>query len=255
MVPLVYQNANGEKYNFQARVLDFVDYWPGYAPTTTTILENDIVTEENYLAVVNIGTLQRLFDDNVEPYELWISLKDGTDADEVGRWINENNIKVARYVNRAEDLQANVENPLFQGTNGVLTMGFMVMILLCGVGYLIYWIMSIRSREMMFGVLRAFGMHKRELFHMLMLEQIFSGVLTIFAGIGIGKLVSRLYVPMLQTAYAVSEQVLPMKISSNPSDLLRLYDALAGVMIVCLFILIILVVKLNVTKALKLGEE
>ena len=255
MVPLVYQNANGEKYNFQARVLDFVDYWPGYAPTTTTILENDIVTEENYLAVVNIGTLQRLFDDNVEPYELWISLKDGTDADEVGRWINENNIKVARYINRAEDLQANVENPLFQGTNGVLTMGFMVMILLCGVGYLIYWIMSIRSREMMFGVLRAFGMHKRELFHMLMLEQIFSGVLTIFAGIGIGKLVSRLYVPMLQTAYAVSEQVLPMKISSNPSDLLRLYDALAGVMIVCLFILIILVVKLNVTKALKLGEE
>ncbi len=256
MVTLIYQNTNGTTYNFQGRVLDFVDYWPGYAPTTTRLTdgEDNVLIEQNYLAVVNIGILQRLFQD-VEPYELWISLKDGTDAGEVGRWINENGIKVARYKNMAEDMQADVENPLFQGTNGVLTMGFMVMILLCGVGYLIYWIMSIRSREMMFGVLRAFGMHKRELFHMLMLEQIFSGVLTIFAGIGIGKLVSRMYVPMLQTAYAVSEQVLPMKLCSNPSDLMRLYSALAAVMIVCLAVLIILVVKLNVTRALKLGEE
>lgn len=257
MVTITYQNVNGATYNFQGRVLDFVDYWPGFAPTATTVTEGEdyVITEQNYLAVVNIGALQRLFEDNVEPYELWISLRDGADPEEAGRWINENNIKVARYKNMAEDLQANVENPLFQGTNGVLTMGFMVMILLCGVGYLIYWIMSIRSREMMFGVLRAFGMHKGELFHMLMLEQLFSGVLTVFAGIGIGRLVSRLYVPMLQTAYAVSEQVLPMKLSSNPSDLMRLYNALAGMMIVCLAVLIILVVKLNVARALKLGEE
>lgn len=251
-----YQNTNGDFYDFHGRVLDFVDYWPGYSPVTTRLTESgdDVVTEQNYLAVANISALQRLFE-NVEPYEVWISLKDGTDAAEVGRWINDNGIRVARYRNMAEDLQADLENPLLQGTNGVLTMGFLVMILLCGVGYLIYWIMSIRSREMLFGVLRAFGMHKRELLHMLMMEQIFSGVLTVFAGIGIGKLVSRLYVPMLQTAYAVSDQVLPMKLSSNPSDLMRLYGALAAVMVACLFILIILVVKLNVTKALKLGEE
>ncbi len=256
LVTITYQNTNGTSYTFQGRVLDFVDYWPGYAPTATRLTdgEDEVLTEQNYLAVVNIGALQRLFQD-VEPYELWISLKEGTKADEVGRWINDNEIKVARYKNMAEDLQADVENPLFQGTNGVLTMGFLVMILLCGVGYLIYWIMSIRSREMMFGVLRAFGMHKGELFHMLMMEQIFCGVFTVFAGIGIGRLVSAMYVPMLQTAYAVSDQVLPMKLNSDPSDLMRLYSALAGMMIVCLIILIFLVVKLNVAKALKLGEE
>lgn len=255
-VSISYRNTNGTTYNIQGKVLDFVDYWPGYIPSVTRLTEGEdnVVTEQNYLAVMNIGALQRLFED-VEPYEVWISLEDGTDADEVGRWINDNNIKVARYKNMADDLQADVEDPLLQGTNGVLTMGFLVMILLCGVGYLIYWIMSIRSREMMFGVLRAFGMHKRELFHMLMLEQIFSGVLTVFAGIGIGRLVSKLYVPMLQTAYAVSDQVLPMKLSSDPSDLIRLYNALAVVMVTCLLVLVVLVVKLNVTKALKLGEE
>ncbi len=256
VVTVRYQNNNNISYSFQGKVLDIVDYWPGYAPVTTRLTESgeDVVTEQNYLAVVNISALQRLFE-NVEPYEVWISLKDGTEASEVGHWINDNNIKVARYTNMSEDLQADLENPLLQGTNGVLTMGFLVMILLCGVGYLIYWIMSIRSREMMFGVLRAFGMHKRELFHMLMLEQIFSGVLTVFAGIGIGRLVSGMYVPMLQTAYAVSDQVLPMRLSSDPSDLMRLYGALAAVMLLCLIVLVILVVKLNVTKALKLGEE
>ncbi len=256
MVTISYQNNLDVTYSFKRKVVDIVDYWPGYSPVTTRFTESgeDIISEQNYLAVVNIGSLQRVFE-NMEPYEVWISVKDGTEADEVGHWINDNNIKVARYTNMSEDLQADLENPLLQGTNGVLTMGFLVMILLCGVGYLIYWIMSIRSREMMFGVLRAFGMHKRELFHMLMLEQIFSGVLTVFAGIGIGRLVSGMYVPMLQTAYAVADQVLPMRLSSDPSDLMRLYGALAAMMALCLIILVILVVKLNVTKALKLGEE
>lgn len=238
------------------KILDFVDYWPGYAPTTTT-LTNDkkgVVTTENYLVVVNIGMVQSLCD-VTQPYEVWMSLKEGTEANQVAEWINTNKYNVTKYHNRKADLQADVENPLFQGTNGVLTMGFLVMILLCGVGYLIYWIMSIRSRELMFGVLRAFGMHKKELFHMLMIEQFFSGVLTILAGIGIGKLVSRMFVPMLQTAYAVSNQVLPMEVCSNASDMVRLYGALALVMVVCLIVLIVLVVKLNVTKALKLGEE
>lgn len=248
--------AEGMAVQLDAKIVDFVDYWPGYAPTVTE-LTNDkesVVTKQNYLAVANLGTMQRLCG-SVQPYEVWISLKEGTDERQIANWINENKLNVTKYQNREADLQADVENPLFQGTNGVLTMGFLVMILLCGVGYLIYWIMSIRSRELMFGVLRAFGMHKKELFHMLLIEQFFSGVLTILAGIGIGKLVSKLFVPMLQTAYTVSDQVFPMEVYSNASDMLRLYGSLALVMAVCLIVLIVLVVKLNVTKALKLGEE
>lgn len=254
-IQLVYKTEVSE-IQLMVKVLDFVDYWPGYAPTTTKLTndESSVVTTENYLAVVNIGAVQSV-SDITQPYEVWISLKEGTETDRIADWINENQYSVTKYRNRAADLQADVENPLFQGTNGVLTMGFLVMILLCGVGYLIYWIMSIRSRELMFGVLRAFGMHKKELLHMLTIEQFFSGVLTILAGIGIGRLVSVLFVPILQTTYAVSNQVLPMEVCSSLSDMVRLYGALAAVMVLCLVVLIILVVKLNVTKALKLGEE
>ena len=245
---------NKDNKNITLKILDFFDYWPGYAPTSLGLNPDGSVSRsENYLMVSNISTLTQKW--GVTPYEVWFTLKEDANSDEVYQWVQDNNVTVRKYVDKAAEVQKVVEDPLLQGTNGVLTMGFIVTIILCAVGYLIDWIMSIRSREMMFGVLRACGMHKGELFQMLMNEQIFSGVLSIFAGIGIGKLTSKMFVPMLQTAYAAANQVLPMELITNQMDMIRLYCVIAGVMAVCLAVLILLVFKLNVTKALKLGEE
>jgi len=148
-----------------------------------------------------------------------------------------------------------MEDPLLQGTNGVLSMGFIVTILLCAIGYLIYWIMAIRERELMFGVLRACGFHKGELVQMLINEQVFCGLLSVLAGIGIGKLSSKMFVPILQQAYASENQVLPMELITNAMDMYRLYGVILATMLLALGILIMIIFKMNVTKALKLGEE
>ncbi len=247
-----YKDADGNKAT--GKIVDFFDYWPGYQPTTV-FLKPDGTAEkgENLMIVANIATLQRRW--GITPYEVWISLKDDVTSDGIYQWIEDKDVKIKKFVDKDAQLTKVVEDPLLQGTNGVLTMGFIVTIILCGVGYLIYWIMSIRSREMLFGVLRACGMHKGELFHMLINEQIFSGVLSILAGIGIGTLTSRMFVPMLQTAYAAANQALPMQLITNTEDMVRLYGVVVGVMALCLTVLILLVFKLNVTKALKLGEE
>lgn len=152
-------------------------------------------------------------------------------------------------------MEAVSKDPLLQGTNGVLTMSFIVMLVLCTAGYLIYWIMSIRAREMVFGVLRACGMHKGEIFKMLFMEQFFSGVCAVFAGIGIGKMTSAMFVPMLQRTYAAANQILPMRIISDAGDQMRLYGGILSAMLICLVVLTVLVFRLNITKALKLGEE
>lgn len=247
-----YRNAAGTLITGKA--IGFFEYWPGYEPTSIVVGADGVTQKQNNLWVIaNIATVQKYF--GILPYEVWAKMQDGADTDAIYAWIKEKNIHVNKFVDKASEMQKVVQDPLLQGTNGVLTMGFIVTIILCAVGYLIYWIMSIRSREMIFGVLRACGMHKGELFHMLINEQIFSGVLSIFAGIGIGTLTSRMFVPMLQTAYAASNQVLPMKLIVNQGDMNRLYLVIAGVMALCLITLITLVFKLNVTKALKLGEE
>ncbi len=245
---------NSQGLSTTGKIVDFFEYWPGYTPTATVVNPDGTVSVgDNYLVVTHYDRLRQLW--GVAPYEIWLQLKEGYDSQDVIAWIQDNDIHVRKFTDKAADVQNAVEDPLLQGTNGVLTMGFIVTILLCGVGYLIYWIMSIRSREMIFGVLRACGMHKGELFHMLMNEQIFSGVFSVFAGIGIGKLASVMFVPILQQAYAASNQVLPMKLVVNASDMMRLYGVIAGVMIVCLLVLILLLLKMNVAKALKLGEE
>lgn len=245
---------NSQGQGTSGKIVDFFDYWPGYSPTVTSMNpDGTVATADSYLAVTHYDVLRQQW--GVVPYEIWISLKEGYHSQDVYEWIQQNDVRVRKYVAMENDVENAVEDPLLQGTNGVLTMGFVVTILLCAVGYLIYWIMSIRSREMMFGVLRACGMHKGELFHMLMNEQIFSGVFSVFAGIGIGKLASTMFVPLLQQAYAAANQVLPMKLVVNPADMIRLYGVIAAVMVICLLVLILLLFKLNVAKALKLGEE
>lgn len=238
----------------EGKIVGFFSYWPGYAPLVTeTNPDGTVTTRENLMVVAHYNKLKQVF--GVRPYQVWIRLKEGFDSSDAYAWFQDSGIRLTKYTDRAAELKKTVEDPLLQGTNGVLTMGFLVTILLCAVGYLIYWIMSIRSREMMFGVLRACGMHKGELIHMLLNEQIFSGVLSVFAGIGIGKLASDMFVPILQQAYAAANQVLPMRLVVERSDMLRLYGVIAGVMLFCLLVLILLIFKLNVTKALKLGEE
>ena len=90
---------------------------------------------------------------------------------------------------------------------------------------------------------------------MLMNEQLFSGVLSIIAGLGIGKLTSDKFVPMLQMAYQAGNQVVPMRLITDSDDMVRLFGVIIAMMAVCMCVLIGLVFKLNVAKALKLGEE
>lgn len=247
-----YQDSNGNKAT--GVIVDFFEYFPGYLPSYIgQNAEGAGTTFDRYLVVAHYNELREAW--GVTPYEVWMTLKEGYGSSDVYAWLEENHIAVSKYTDREADIQDTVEDPLLQGTNGVLTMGFLVTILLCAVGYLIYWVMSIRSREMVFGVLRASGMHKGELFHMLMNEQIFSGVLSVLAGIGIGWLTSVMFVPILQLAYASEDQALPMKLVMNFQDMGRLYFVIAATMILCLAVLVLLILKMNVTKALKLGEE
>ena len=246
--------SNSKKKPATCKIVGFFDYFPSYAPMTNGLNpDGTAFSKENYLIVANYDYLSNKW--GTYPYEVWIQLNEDATALDVYNWVDEHKLSVKKYENRELDLKATMGDPLLQGTNGVLTMGFVVTIVLCAVGYLIYWVMSIRERELIFGVLRATGFHKGEIFHMLLNEQVFSGVLSIFAGIGIGKLTSKLFVPILQQAYSSENQALPMRLITVASDMYRLYGVIATVMIVVLLVLVFILFRMNVTKALKLGEE
>ena len=131
----------------------------------------------------------------------------------------------------------------------------MVVLVLCSVGFLIYWILSIQSRALQFGIFRAMGMTMKEVLGMLVNEQVFISGIALLSGVGIGKLAAQLFVPMIQVAYSSAEQVIPLEISGAGADQLKLYLVVGIVMILCMVILGFMVKKIKIAQALKLGED
>ena len=249
---IYYRSSGGTQAS--GKIVDFVDYWPGFATSRSSLkADGTAYTEEGYLIVTHFELLRKAWQGL--PYEVWMTTKDGYDSGDVYDFIEDHKIQIKKYVNKSQDIRSVLEDPLLQGTNGVLTLGFVVTILLCVIGYLIYWIMSVKERELVFGVLRACGFHREELISMLFSEQLFAGLFSCLAGALIGGLTSRLYIPILQYAYASADQSLPMRMIVDRMDMLRLYGVIACAMMICLVVLIWILQRMNITKALKLGEE
>ena len=90
---------------------------------------------------------------------------------------------------------------------------------------------------------------------MLINEQIFSSLLSIGCGAGIGILASHMFVPMIQIAYSADNQVLPMELITQSSDMGRLFGVIGLVLVICLVVLARQIFRMKITQALKLGED
>ncbi len=247
---ITYENAEGNR--IEGTIYGFVDYWSGYVPSEQVVSEGEVVTKDNYLVIAHLSQVQEGFD--VRPYQVWLKTN-SPDADFFYKWAEENNLKFTSVESLKNNLAEIRTDTLFQGTNGILTLSFIIILLLCGVGYLIYWILSIRERELLFGVFRAMGMRKNEILHMLVNEQIFSGILSIVFGAVVGFVASAMYVPMIQITYAAEKQVLPQTLITDNADMVKLFVVIGVMLCVCIGVLIRNIVAMKITNALKLGED
>jgi len=249
----------GDKINFsdqygEARgiIAGFVDYWPTYQ-SVAKVVDKDGVEKEvpQYLIVAHLSKLQNVW--GITPYQVWMKI-DGSSSF-IYEFAENNNVVFESF----KDLSAMIINknndPFFQGTNGVLTLGFIIILLICAIGFLIFWILSIISRTLQFGVFRAMGMSLREIIGMLLREQFFLSVIPISLGVLIGIYVSKLYVPLIQIAYSSSEQIIPLEIIMQKSDQLRILAIVSIMVVLCMLIIGKLISDLKITQALKLGED
>ena len=244
--------TNSDKVAMTGIVYGFVDYFPGYVESTHELNEENIlVTTENFLIIANLATVQQTM--GVKPYQVWIKA-DGS-SQFIYDYAKKNGIQYTTFEDVAAKLVDVKNDALFQGTNGILTMSFIIILILCCTGFLIYWILSIRQRELLFGVFRAMGMTKREIIQMLINEQIFSSGISILIGTLLGILASNLFVPLVQIFYASTDQSVPLNVVYRAVDMVRLFSVIGIVIIICMVVLGKLINKINISQALKLGED
>lgn len=244
--------TNDEGVEAEGVVYGFFDYFPSYVAQTHSLNEEEtLVTTENYLIVANLAQIQHAY--GLRPYQVW--LKTSGTSQFIYDYARENNISYTTFEDVSSKMIAVKNDALFQGTNGILTMSFIVILILCCTGFLIYWILSIRQRELLFGVFRAMGMTRREVIQMLINEQIFSSGVSILIGTMIGLLASRMFVPLVQIFYASTDQAIPLEVVNKALDMVRLFSIIGIVIIICMIVLGKLISRINISQALKLGED
>lgn len=170
-------------------------------------------------------------------------------------FVNENLAKITDFADSKAQVVASRSAPLLQGMNGVLTVGFIIIVIVCATGFLIYWILAIKSRVLQFGVFRAMGMRFKNVIGMLVIEQTLITGAGIALGVLVGEVASRLFVPIIQLAYTASEKVIPLLIVTQMDDYIRLLGIIGFMILFCLCLLGVFVSRIKIAQALKLGED
>lgn len=226
----------------------FVDYWPTFNP------EKQILgSVRSYLIVMNLPYIHSQL--SMEPYEVWMKKKSGITSEQIYDELHENNINVIKLDDAGQKILIAKNDPMLQGANGALTLGFMVAMGICLLGFLIYWILSIKKRILQFGIFRAMGMSKSGIIVMLIFEQFLISGTALLLGVIIGGISSELFVPLLQITQSAAEQVPPFKVAAKASDYVKVYLFAGGMLTLGFIVLGIIASKIKIHQVLKLGED
>lgn len=248
-----------------ATVVAIVDYWPGINPNKSSKSGNDDnkkpkETDEeqasyavNCFIVMNYNYIYNLTD--IEPYEVWIDMEDGATSEALYNDISEQRIPIEYITDSSQLLIQEKNDPQLQGMNGALTMSFVIIMIMTIIGFLIYWILSIRSRTLQFGILRAMGVTFKEIIGIIGYEQLLVSGVSVAMSFVIGGVVSDLFVPLFRSMYSPVEQVPPFYVAAAQSDYIKIYVIIVLMLGGGFAILGSLIKKININKALKLGED
>ncbi|UVI28687.1 ABC transporter permease [Paenibacillus spongiae] len=223
-------------------VVGIVPYWPSQYP------------DESPFFVVNLDYLYQQMEKI--PYEVWLKMKDGAKLAPVLETLAGRGIEVAQAEDARGELIERRNHPAQGGVFGILSLGFLISLLVSLLGYLIFWFFTLSRRVVQFGILRAMGLSRGQLTRMLLLEQLFTTGLSVAAGMGLGTMASRLFLPFLQDGTLEgTRQVPPFRIVFEAEDTLKLYAAIGVMLAAGACLLILQLRRLRISQAVKLGEE
>jgi putative ABC transport system permease protein len=141
-----------------------------------------------------------------------------------------------------------------QGLFGLLSIGFIASTIVTVLGFFLYAFFSYRRRFVDLGVLRAVGLTRSEM----MLSVAWELGLLMFTGlgfgIGIGVIVSRLYIPFMQIGSRASDNVPPYLVTMAWTEITQILVLFFTLFLLSLITLIVVLRRMRIFQAVKLGE-
>ena len=240
--------------NETGEIVAIVPAWPGFTQYSYEAGgDGKMNLKEKYLIVANRARVQQIF--GLMPYEVWMKKAPGKGYADVKAYMEQNNIRYESLTDKDEDIRRMKDSAEIQITNGLFTISFLVSLIICGIGFLIYWITAIKGRQHIFGIYRAMGLSMNEIVAMLAEEHFYGSVLTGIAGVISGLLASYLFNDLIAIIYLPEMHNVPLTVVLSLSDVLKPVLVFLVILMAALMVIIRILKNMNISESLKMGDD
>ncbi len=237
-------NAAGQQAESPMKIVGMFDYFPTW------------YAEQEENKPLLIGNLEYIFEQigGEQPYEVWVKTAPDVQYGKLIDDLRTVEISVFDYYASTENIAKELQRPERQGLFGVLSVGFLASALLTVLGFLLYALFSFRRRFIELGTLRAIGLSSMQLTIFLVCELAFLILLGLGAGTAIGVFISQVFIPYLQIGTGPAANIPPYSVEIAWFAISRLYMLFGVLFLVAFAVLIVLLMRMKVFQAIKLGE-
>jgi putative ABC transport system permease protein len=228
-------------HELDLKIVGAFDYFPSWYPDQGPLL---------------VANLDYIFEQvgGEFPYEVWLSLDPGADQTAILQSLHDLslNVSYSKFAQATID-EAKIQ-PERQGLFGLLSVGFTALAFLTTLGFLLYAFFSFRRRFIELGILRAIGLSAGQMMILLGVELAVLLGIGLGAGTALGVGVSNLFIPYLQVGTEQTARIPPFLVQIDWSSVFQVYVLFILLFIAALSILAVLLLRMKVFQAVKLGE-
>ena len=234
--------STGEEYKINLQIVGALEYFPRWYPEKDGALflgNLDYIFEQAQLELAHrvIARIGPDFDDRAFTRALF-------DRGAAGVLLEEPGTRINREQSRPER----------QGLFGLLSIGFITSSIATMIGFLLYTVFSYRRRYVELGILRAIGLSQRSMILSVAWELGLLIVMGLAIGLGIGVLVSVLYIPFMQFVSSLEGTVPPYVVTMAWNEIAQIVALFLATFVLIMVILLVILRRMRIFQAVKLGE-
>ncbi len=188
------------------------------------------------------------------PYNVWIAKEPGQTGSEVVQGVRALGLNVVSAEDAQEKIRLEQGRPERQGLFGLLSVGFSAAALLTVLGFAIFAVVSFQRRYIELGMLRAIGLSMGQMALYLAGEQITIILTGMGLGTALGYSASVLFIPFFQVGRSAKALVPPFVVQIAWDQISIIYAIFGVVFVLAVAILLLLLRRMKVFEAIKLGE-
>jgi putative ABC transport system permease protein len=188
------------------------------------------------------------------PHDVWLSTDPDVPGERIVSGVRELGVTVVAASDARSAILAEQTRPERQGLFGLLSVGFLAAAALTVLGFLVHAVVSFRRRFIELGMLRAVGLSVAQMAGYLAGEQALVILTGAGLGTGLGAWASTLFIPYMQVGVDKAARVPPFQVQLAWRELVNVYTVFGVMFVVAVTVLLVLLVRMKVFEAVKLGE-